>query len=532
MVQKRWSGLIEGADPRVNPLTITGLVLLLGLVALAAHDLLQRHHAILRNFPIIGHLRFLLEMIGPELRQYIVTDNDQERPFSRDHRRWVYASSKQENNYFGFGTDQDMELAPNYLIVKQTSFPLAPPVRSGPEHLPAAKVLGGDRGRRLAFRPPSAVNVSGMSFGALSAAAVIALNEGAGIAGCLHNTGEGGLTPHHRHGGDLIFQIGTGYFSCRDKDGRFDLPRLLETVETAPVRAIEIKLSQGAKPGLGGVLPAAKVTLEIAAIRGVELGRDCVSPSGHSAFHDVDSLLDFVEMIAQATGMPVGIKSAVGDDEFWRDLAHLMATTDRGVDFITVDGGEGGTGAAPLAFSDHVSLPYKVGMSRVYRIFHEAGMAERVVFVGSGKLGFPDASLLAFALGADMINVGREAMLAIGCIQAQRCHTGRCPSGVATQSRWLSRGLDPELKSVRLASYVATLRHEILQLTRACGRVHPALVGADQLEILDGRFGSTTATEVFGYRMGWGLPSPGDQQAIQAIMASGEAVSMPASVEH
>lgn len=505
----------------MNPLAVTGLVVVSALCALAIHDLVQRHHAILRNFPIIGHLRFLLEMIGPELRQYIVTDNDQERPFSRDHRRWVYASSKRENNYFGFGTDQDMEIAPNYLIVKQTAFPLAPPVSGGAEQLPAAKVLGGDRGRRLAFRPPSAVNLSGMSFGALSAAAVVALNEGAALAGCLHNTGEGGLTPHHRHGGDLIFQIGTGYFSCRDADGRFELSRLVDLVEGAPVRAIEIKLSQGAKPGLGGVLPKAKLTPEIAEIRGVELGRDCVSPAGHSAFHDTDSLLDFVETIAQATGLPVGIKSAVGEDEFWRELAGLMATTHRGVDFVTVDGGEGGTGAAPLAFTDHVSLPFKVGMSRVYRIFREAGMAERVVFIGSGKLGFPDAALLGFTLGADMINVGREAMLAIGCIQAQRCHTGRCPSGVATQSRWLSRGLDPELKSVRLANYVATLRHEILQLSRACGRAHPALVGADQLEVLDGRFGSTTVTEVFGYREGWGLPSPADREAIREIMASG-----------
>lgn len=497
------------------------LVLLLGLIALASYDLLQRHHAILRNFPIIGHLRFLLEMVGPELRQYIVTDNDQERPFSRDHRRWVYASSKLENNYFGFGTDKDMEVAPNYLIVKQSSFPISAPAGSA-ELLPAAKILGGHRGRRLAFRPSSAVNVSGMSFGALSAEAVMALNKGAQIAGCLQNTGEGGLSPYHREGGELIFQIGTGYFSCREIDGSFSLPRLLDTISSAPVRAIEIKLSQGAKPGLGGMLPAAKLTPEIAEIRGVTLGRDCVSPGSHRAFSNVDSMLDFVEMIADATGLPVGIKSAVGQDEFWRELAMLMSRDDRGVDFITVDGGEGGTGAAPLAFTDHVSLPFKVGMSRVYRIFKEAGVAERVVFIGSGKLGFPDTALLAFSLGVDMINVGREAMLSIGCIQAQRCHTGRCPSGVATQSRWLTRGLDPTLKSVRLANYVANLRHEILQLARACGKVHPSLIGADQLEILDGRFGSTPANEVFGYQMGWGLPSMADRESIIKLMTSSQ----------
>ncbi|MGK2957424.1 MAG: glutamate synthase-related protein [Acidimicrobiales bacterium] len=506
-------------------LVIFALVFLVVLLAVAIHDLLQRHHAILRNFPVVGHLRFILEMIGPELRQYIVTDNDQERPFSRDHRRWVYASSKKTNNYFGFGTDQDMEIAPNYLIVKQTAFPHPSAILGGSEeYLPAAKVMGGNRQRRLAFQPASAVNISGMSFGALSAPATIALNEGVALAGCLHNTGEGGLSDYHRRGGELIFQLGTGYFSCCNDQGRFDMSRLVDLVSSAPVRAIEIKLSQGAKPGLGGVLPGAKVTDEIASIRGVVAGRDCVSPSTHSAFRDADSLLDFVESIADKTGLPVGIKSAVGEDELWRDLAKLMATTDRGVDFITIDGGEGGTGAAPLAFADHVSLPFKVGMSRVYRIFREYDMAERVVFIGSGKLGFPDAALLAFSLGCDMINVGREAMLAIGCIQAQRCHTGRCPSGVATQSAWLSRGLDPTLKSVRLASYVATLRHEILQLTRACGRAHPALIGAEQLEILDGRFGSTTATEVFGYQPGWGLPSAQDQEAIVTIMANGGSV--------
>lgn len=505
-------------------LAITATLLMVGVAAIAVHDLVQRRHAVLRNFPVIGHLRFLLEAIGPELRQYIVTDNDQERPFSRDHRRWVYASAKRDNNYFGFGTDQDMEIAPNYLIVKQSAFPIASPNPEGrDEYLPAAKILGGDRGRLHAFRPASAVNISAMSFGALSGAATMALNKGAEIAGCLHNTGEGGLAPYHRHGGELIFQIGTGYFSCSDKEGRFDMSRLADLVSEAPIKAIEIKLSQGAKPGLGGVLPASKVTVEIAEIRGVSLGKDCISPPGHSSFHDVDSMLDFVESIAQTTGLPVGIKSAVGTDEFWRDLAQLMATTDRGVDFITVDGGEGGTGAAPLAFVDHVSLPFKVGMSRVYRIFREHEMSERVVFIGSGKLGFPDMALLAFSLGADMINVGREAMLSIGCIQAQRCHTGRCPSGVATQSPWLARGLDPTLKSVRLANYISTLRHEILQLTHACGKVHPALVGSDQLEILDGRFGSTTATEVFGYQSGWGIPSVQDQEDIHRIMTTGDA---------
>ena len=492
-------------------------VLVLFLVVVAVHDLIQRRHAILRNFPVVGHLRFLLEGIGPELRQYIVTDNDEERPFSRDQRRWVYASAKRENNYFGFGTDNDLELMSNYVVVKHSAFPLDAASEGG-DDLPCAKVLGAARGRRLAFRPASVINASGMSFGSLSGAAVEAINRGAALSGCWQNTGEGGLAPYHLRGGDLVFQIGTGYFSCRDSRGRFDLPRLIDLAASHPVRALEIKLSQGAKPGLGGVLPAEKVSPEIAAIRGVAPHVTCISPTRHSAFSNTDELLDFVELLAAETGLPVGIKSAVGDHGFWHELTRLMATTGRGVDFVTVDGGEGGTGAAPLAFSDHVALPFKVGFARVYASFAERGLADDVVFAGAGKLGFPEVALFGFALGCDLVNVGREAMLAIGCIQAQRCHTGRCPTGVATQSRWLTRGLDPTLKSVRFAGYVATLRHELLQLSLACGVEHPALVGPDRLEILDGRYGSTTVAELFGYRTGWGVPSAADRAAISDIM--------------
>ena len=350
------------------------------------------------------------------------------------------------------------------------------------------------------------VNLSGMSYGALSPVAVEALNRGVRVAGCLQNTGEGGLAPAHCHGGELVFQIGTGYFGCRDASGRFSLERLREQVGRAPVRAIEIKLSQGAKPGLGGLLPAAKVTAEIAAIRGVPIGEDCVSPPAHSAFSDVDGLIEFVELIAQDTGLPVGIKSAVGEQGFWIELAERMASTGGGPDFVTVDGGEGGTGAAPLSFADHVALPFKLGFSRVYATFARAGLAGDVVFVGSGRLGFPDAALFAFALGCDLVSVGRGAMLAIGCIQAQRCHTGRCPTGVATQSRWLMHGLDPELKSTRLANYVVTLRAEILALARSCGVSHPAQVTPEHIEIVTERYGSASLLDVFGYEPDWPVP--------------------------
>ena len=489
------------------------------LVAVVIYDLLQTKHAILRNFPIIGHFRYMLEAIGPELRQYIVTSNNEELPFSRDQRSWVYASAKNQNNYAGFGTDDDLESSPNYLIIKHNT--LGRPEE--PHHdetypLPCAKVLGGHRGRRQAFRPASLVYVSGMSFGSLSSAAVEALNKGCAIAGCLHNTGEGGIAPHHLHGGDLIWQLGTGYFGARAPDGAFDREECIRKVEAHPVRAIEIKLSQGAKPGLGGVLPGEKVTAEISAIRGVPMGRTVVSPSGHRAFSNVDELLDFVEDLADATGVPVGVKSAVGLLGFWKELADRMAAEERGVDFIQIDGGEGGTGAAPFAFSDHVALPFKIGFSRVYTIFAERGVHQKVVWVGSGKLGFPESALMSFCLGADMIAVGREAMMAIGCIQAQRCHTGHCPTGVATQNRWLVRGLDPTHKAARLANYVITLRKELTRLSHACGVEHPGLLTAKHMEILDGGFGSRPLHAVFGYQEGWELPSAADGQAVLEAM--------------
>jgi len=490
-----------------------GIGLLAVLVLTVLHDLLQKRHAILRNFPFVGHFRYWFEAIGPELRQYIVTSNDEERPFSRDERRWVYASAKRENNYFGFGTDNDLENSPNYLVLKHAAFPKTAPHEGDDDYDPdyrlaCRKIVGEARGRRHAFRPASVVNISAMSYGSLSAPAVEALNRGAALCGCLHNTGEGGVSEHHQHGGDLVWQIGTGYYGCRQPDGSFDRELLAETVERAGVKAIEIKLSQGAKPGLGGVLPGAKVTSEIARIRGIPVGKDCISPSCHSVFSDVDSMLDFVEELATLTGLPVGIKSAVGEEAFWLELANTMANSLRGVDFITVDGGEGGTGAGPLAFTDHVAFPFKVGFARVYKIFAERDLAERVVFIGAGKLGFPEVAALAMAMGCDAINVAREAMMAIGCIQAQRCHTGHCPTGVATQSRWLMHGLDPVNKSARLANYVVTLRKELLQLARACGVDHPAEIGLERFELLDDRLGSRAATEVFGYPGRVPLPGP------------------------
>ncbi len=502
----------------------SGGVLLLIVVVVAIHDVVQKKHAILRNFPVIGHLRYLIEMIGPELRQYIVAGNDEERPFDRDERSWVYASSKKQNNYFGFGTDNDLEHSPNHLVINHNAFPLNPPhpdsAEYDPDHrIPCAKVMGAFRNRKHAFRPASVVNVSGMSFGSLSAPAVEALNIGCRKAGCLQSTGEGAISPYHLNGGELVWQIGTGYYGCRTPEGEFSLEKLKETLASAPtVRALEIKLSQGAKPGAGGILPSSKITPEISRIRGIPMGKDCVSPARHSCFHDADSLLDFVEMLADETGLPVGIKSAVGQMPFWKELARLVAPGDRAPDFITIDGEEGGTGAAPLVFSDHVAKPFKIGFSRVQHVFHNQGAADRIVWGGSGKLGSPEDAIFAFAPGCDIINIARAAMLAIGCIQAQKCHTNHCPAGVATQNKWLARGLDPTLKADRCANYLVALRKEILALCRACGVPHPGLMTAQHLEVVNDRYGSCSVAEVFGYTGEFGLPSKADRDAVSALM--------------
>ena len=498
------------------------------IIAVAIHDLLQTSDPIKRNYPVVGHGRHVLQELGPKLRQYIVANNNEERPFNRDQRDWIYRSADKSNNYFGFGTDNDLENANGYLIIKQATFPILDPQPDDacydPNYsIPVAKVLGQHRDRKKAFRPNSIINISAMSYGSLSAAAVEAINRGCKISDCLHNTGEGGVSQYHDHGAGLIWQLGTGYYGARLDNGRFNEKLFAETCEKFDVRAVEVKLSQGAKPGRGGVLPSKKITAEISKIRSVPMGKDCLSPAAHVEFSNADELLDFVERLADVSGgTPIGIKSAVGQMDFWTELAQLMESGQRGVDYIAVDGGEGGTGAAPLTFSDHVSLPFKLGFNRVYREFSEKGLHEKIVFMGSGKLGFPEESLLAMAMGVDMICIGREAMLAIGCIQAQICQTGKCPTGVATQNKWLMRGLDPTDKSARLANYILTLRKEILQLCRACGYRHPAMMTTDSLEMLQEGFSSISVQECFGLTGTPPTPSAADLAAIEKIMC-GEA---------
>ncbi len=480
------------------------VLIVLGIVAV--RDMFfNRKHTISHNFPLVGHLRFILEKIGPELRQYIVANNREELPFNRSERSWIYASAKKENNYQGFGTDQDIHEA-SYHFIKPSLFGY----KMSPSHpnfthrdlVPCAKVMGEFNNRKKSYRPKSILNISAMSFGSLSAKAIESLNIGAKESGCFHNTGEGGLSMYHSNGADVVFQFGTGYFGVRNPDGTFSLDTLVKLVENNPfVRAIEIKLSQGAKPGKGGVLPSSKITKEIAGIRGIELGKDVISPSFHTAFDGIDEMLDLIEQIADRTGLPVGIKAAVGRLEQWTYLADKIEEKGKGPDFIAIDGGEGGTGAAPPSFADHVSLPLFYAFSSVYKLFKDKGLAERIVWIAGGKLGLHAQGAKAFALGADLIYVAREAMMSIGCIQAQICHTNRCPAGVATQNTWLQSGIHVPLKSERFSNYAKAFRKELLELAMAVGHEHPCQFTMEDIEISMGDSNYTkTLADCFKYQ--------------------------------
>lgn len=461
---------------------------LIVLIIIGVYDIfINRTHAIKHNFPVIGRMRYMLEKIGPELRQYIVANNREELPFNRIERTWIYTSAKNENNYKGFGTDRDIYNS-QYIFVNNAMMPFKLPKkhpnRKDPYFLPCAKTMGVYNKRKYPFMPGSVINVSAMSFGSLSSRAIAALNKGAKKANAYHNTGEGGLSPYHKHGADIIFQIGTAYFGVRDEEGNFSMEALKELIKENPqIRAIEVKLSQGAKPGKGGVLPAAKISEEIAKIRRVPLGRDVISPPYHTAFDDVNGLIDFVEDIANETGLPVGIKAAIGKKKQWKELAYLMKKRNCGPDFITIDGGEGGTGAAPPSFADHVSLPWVFGFSAIYKVFKFEEITDRIVFIGSGKLGLPAAAAMAFAMGVDCLNVAREAMMSIGCIQAQKCHTNTCPTGVATQKKWLEAGINVEEKSNRTNYYFRNFRKELIEITHACGYEHPSQIMMEDVDV-------------------------------------------------
>ena len=440
------------------------------LLAIGIHDLVQTHHSVLRSYPVLGHVRYLLEDVGPELRQYIVESNTEGRPFDRDTRSLAYQRAKGVIDKKPFGTEIDVYAEGYGWLVHS----LAP---REPVDDPARTMrirLGGDD----CAQPYSAsvFNISAMSFGSLSPTAIRALSEGAKLGGFAHNTGEGGLSAHHREGGgDLVWQIGTGYFGCRARDGGFDPERFRDAAAHPSVKAIELKLSQGAKPGHGGILPAAKISPEIAEVRGIERGHDCVSPPHHRAFDSPIGLVEFVARLRELSGgKPVGAKLSVGDPREWLAVCRAMLETGLTPDFVTVDGGEGGTGAAPIELSDHMGMPVKDGIVVVHQSLVGAGLRDRVRVVASGKLitGFEMA--VACALGADAINSARGFMFALGCIQAQRCHTNRCPVGVATQDARLARSVHVPTKAVRVRNFHRETVEAFAGVIASAGLAHPS----------------------------------------------------------
>ena len=458
--------IAAGAAPSATAPLWIGAALFGALTALGVRDLFQTRHAILRNYPISAHMRFILEEIRPEMRQYFFESETDGLPFSRTQRAVVYQRAKMVLDKRPFGTLRDTN-APGYEWLRHSITPK--PVATEGFRIP---VGGPDCAKPYSM---SVFNVSAMSFGALSANAIRALNKGAALGGFAHDTGEGGYSPYHREGGgDVIWEIGSGYYGCRTPEGRFDPEKFRSVAANAQIKMIEIKLSQGAKPGHGGVLPGPKVTAEIAAIRGVEPGKDCISPAGHSAFSTPLEMVGFIAKLRELSGgKPVGFKLCVGHP--WEFLGVCKAMVEMGVypDFIVVDGMEGGTGAAPLEFADHLGAPLREGLVFVRNALIGINARERVRIGCSGKIvnGFDMAR--AMALGADWCNAARGFMFALGCIQSMSCHTDRCPTGVATQDKMRGRALVVANKTERVLHYHASVLHALAELTAAAGLDHP-----------------------------------------------------------
>ncbi len=449
-----------------NPILLTGLAITGFLTLLGLRDIVQKRHAVLRNYPISAHMRFLLEAIRPEMRQYFFEDEKHGMPFSRDKRAVVYQRAKMQLDKRPFGTNYDV-YAPGFEWVSHSVSPR--PVANPDFRI----TVGGPE----CAKPYSAsiFNISAMSFGALSPNAIRALNIGARLGGFAHDTGEGGFSPYHReNGGDIIWEIGSGYFGARNPDGSFCGDKFADTAANDQIKMVELKLSQGAKPGHGGVLPAAKVSQEISLTRGVPTGQDCISPSHHSAFSTPVELMNFIaEMRRLSGGKPAGFKLCIGHE--WEFLAICKAMLKTGIypDFIVIDGKEGGTGAAPLEFLDHLGKPMREGLTFAHNALVGIGARDRIRLAASGKIASAFDIARAMALGADWCNSARGFMFALGCIQSQSCHTDKCPTGVATQDIHRQRALVVPDKSERVANFHKATLHSLAELTAAAGLEHP-----------------------------------------------------------
>ena len=474
--------------------TLFAFAVIVFILYIFIQDVTQKKHGVLRNYPVIGHLRYYFEELGEYFRQYFFAGDRDEMPFNRSTRGWVYRLAKNEGGTIGFGSTYDLHL-PGALIFVNHPFPVLED-----ERLPTPSLILGENHCKQAFEVKSIVNISGMSFGAISAPAVRALSRGAAVAGCWMDTGEGGLSPYHLEGGcDIIMQIGTAKYGVRDAHGELSPERLVELSKV--VKAFEIKLSQGAKPGKGGVLPGKKVTAEIARIRGIPEGRDSISPNRHRDISNMNELLDKVAYIRDLTGRPVGVKTAVGGWLFLNELSDAVHR--RGLeyapDFLVVDGGEGGSGAAPQALADHMGLSIEEALPRVVDALIESGLKQRIRVVASGKLVTSARAAWALCVGADFINTARGFMFSLGCIQALRCHTNTCPTGVTTHSPRLQRALVVEEKYLRVANYANNMNREIDMIAHSCGVRHARELRREHVRLVQANCQSIALNMIYPY---------------------------------
>lgn len=458
------------------------LLIFIPLILMGFYDMYQSKQTIKRNFPLLGRMRYLLESIGPEMRQYFIETDTEGKPFNRLQRSLVYQRSKKEIDTMPFGTQ---------LNVYETGYKW---INHSVKAIPFAEVDANPKikiGSSQCEKPymASLFNISAMSYGSLSKNAIIALNNGAKQGGFYHNTGEGGLSPYHLQGGDVVWNIGTGYFSCRDKDGNFSYEEYVKRATLDNVKMIEIKFSQGAKPGHGGILPKQKVTDEIATIRLVEKGNDIISPPRHSAFSTPLELMDFIKLLRKGSGgKPIGMKICIGNKSEFLAICKAMVQTQTYFDFITVDGGEGGTGAAPQEYSDHVGMPLREALAFVYDSLNGFGIKDEIKIIASGKVVTGFDIIKCLSIGADVCNSARGMMFALGCIQALECHKNTCPTGVATQDPKLTKGLVPEEKSIRVARFQHETVKSAMELMASVGLRHPDEVDRT---VISARTGST-----------------------------------------
>ena len=474
--------------------TLAAFAVMAALAFLFVSDITQKKHSVLRNYPIVGHLRYFFEQLGEYFRQYFFSGDRDEMPFNRATRAWVYRLAKNEGGTIGFGSTYDLH-RPGALIFVNHPFPVLEE-----ERLPTPALALGEGYCRQPFEARSIVNVSGMSFGAISAPAVQSLSRGAAVAGCWMATGEGGLSPYHLEGGcDIIMQIGTAKYGARDQQGNLSPERLLELSRV--VKAFEIKLSQGAKPGKGGVLPGRKVTAEIAHIRGIPEGRDSISPNRHRDISSVAELLERIAWIRDLTGRPVGVKTAIGGWRFMQEMADTIQR--RGLefapDYLVVDGGEGGSGAAPQALADHMGLSIEEALPRVVDALIETGLKSRVRVVASGKIVTSARAAWALCVGADFVNTARGFLFALGCIQALRCHQNTCPTGVATHNKRLQRALVVEEKYLRVANYANNMNREIDMIAHSCGVRHARELRREHVRIVQASGQSVALNMLYPY---------------------------------